>query len=58
MESIIALLGSAWGSIDQYVTAVLAILGGFSILAKITPTDKDDKFWAKAINFVGLAKKK
>lgn len=49
---------SLWGNIDQYVTAVLAILGGFSILAKLTPTEADDKLWAKLINLVGLAKKK
>lgn len=42
------------------LTGTLAILGGFSILAKLTPTEADDK----AINFVlsiihsfGLTKK-
>lgn len=58
MENIIAVLTQAWASVDQYIAAVLSILGLFSILAKLTPTDKDDQFWAKVINFVGLAKKK
>lgn len=58
MENVVAILAQAWGGVDQYITAVLVILGLFSILAKLTPSDKDDKFWAKVINWVGLAKKK
>ena len=58
MDNIIATLAQAWGNVDQYIAGVLSILGLFSILAKLTPTEADDKFWAKVINFVGLAKKK
>lgn len=46
----------AWNSVDGFIAGLLAVLGFFSILAKLTPTDKDDKLWAKLINFVGLAK--
>lgn len=39
------------------ITGVLAVLGGFSILAKLTPSDWDDKLIAKIINVIGLTKK-
>lgn len=61
MDSIINAVTSFWSGIDQYVVAVLAILGGFSALAKLTPTQADDKFIQKAIDFIhllGLTKKK
>lgn len=61
MESVINAVTGFWSGIDQYIVAVLAILGGFSVLAKLTPTEADDKFVQKAINFVhalGLTKKK
>lgn len=61
MDSIINAVTSFWSGIDQYIVAVLAILGGFSVLAKLTPTEADDKLVQKAINFVhalGLTKKK
>lgn len=61
MENLINLVSGFWGSIDQYVVAVLSILGGFSVLAKLTPTEADDKVIATIINFihtVGLTKKK
>lgn len=41
-------------------TAILAILGAFSILAKLTPTKADDKivdFLLKIVNTLGLTKK-
>ncbi len=41
--------------------AVLAILGGFSVLAKFTPTDADDKVLAailKVVHTLGLTKVK
>ena len=46
------------GNWAEIVTGILAVLGGFSILAKLTPSTKDDMIIAKIINFVGLAKKK
>ena len=39
------------------VTALLAILGGASVIAKMTPTTWDDKIIGKLINLIGLAKK-
>ena len=46
--------------VTKYVPAALALLGAFSILAKVTPTKADDKivdFLYKAIDFFGLTKK-
>jgi len=46
--------------VTKYVPAALALLGAFSILAKVTPTKADDKIVAfiyKAINVLGLSKK-
>jgi len=50
-----------WSQIDGIVVAILAILGGFSVLAKLTPTEVDDRFIQKiidVINALGLTKKK
>ena len=61
MESVINAVTGFLSSIDQYVVAVLAILGAFSGLAKLTPTQADDKFLQKAIDIIhllGLTKKK
>lgn len=61
MESIINAVTGFWSGIDQYILAVLAILGGFSVLARLTPSQADDKFVQKAIDFInalGLTKKK
>jgi len=44
-------------NLGEIVTGILAVLGGFSILAKLTPSSKDDAIIAKIINLVGLAKK-
>lgn len=48
-------------NITEVVTAVLAILGGFSVLAKLTPSKADDKVIAailKVIHGLGLTKEK
>ena len=45
---------------SQVILGVLSILGGFSILAKLTPTQADDKIIdaiLKVIQTIGLAKK-
>lgn len=58
MESILNWFVSNWG---EAVTAVLAILGGFSVLAKFTPTEADDKVIQAVVDFIhklGLTKKK
>lgn len=44
----------------ELVQGVLAVLGGFSMLAKITPTPKDDRVIDKILGFIhllGLTKK-
>lgn len=61
MENILQIFGWASANIGTLVAGVLAVLGGFSILAKLTPTDADDKFIQGALNFIhglGLTKKK
>jgi len=61
MESIINAFQSIFSRLDEITIAVLAILGGFSALAKVTPTQADDKFFQKILDFVhlfGLTKKK
>lgn len=61
MESVINAVQNIWGQLDGIILAILAILGGFSVLAKITPSEADDKFIQKAIDFInllGLTKKK
>lgn len=58
MESLISFFVNNW---QDALTAVLAILGGFSVLAKFTPTEADDKIIQTVLNFVhglGLTKKK
>jgi hypothetical protein len=37
-----AIVGWIMANIGTVVTGILAVLGGFSILAKLTPTTKDD----------------
>jgi len=61
MESVINAVTGFWSGVDQYILAVLAILGGFSVLAKLKPSEADDKFIQKIINIIntlGLTKKK
>ena len=46
---------------DTIITALLAIIGGFSVIAKLTPTPKDDDIIAKivsALDFVALNKQR
>ena len=43
------------------ITAALAIVGGFSVIAKLTPTPADDAILAKAVkvlDFVSLNKQR
>lgn len=61
MESVINAAQSIWGQLDGIILAILAILGGFSVLAKLTPSEVDDKIIQKAVDFInmlGLTKKK
>ena len=62
MEFLKNLFGFAQAiDVGEIVTAILAILGGFSVLAKITPTKSDDKFIDAILNFInklGLTKGK
>lgn len=46
---------------DTIITALLAIIGGFSIIAKLTPTPKDDAVISKivaALDFVAMNKQR
>lgn len=54
------IIGWVIGNIGTLVTGLLAVLGGFSILAKLTPTRKDDAALdaiLKIIHTLGLTKK-
>lgn len=51
MDVITNVLSWDWAGI---ITAVLAILGGFSALAKITPTQADDEVIDKIYKFINL----
>jgi len=45
--------------ISKYATVILAALGLFSVIAKMTPTEADNKvvdFLYKIVNFLGLTK--
>lgn len=60
MEFVQNLLSWLVGNIGVVVTQVLAILGAFSVLAKLTPTKKDDAaidWLLKVIHTLGLTKK-
>lgn len=41
----------AWivANFNTFITALLAIIGGFSIIAKLTPTQTDDAVIAKIV---------
>lgn len=57
MEIIQTIINFDWTSI---VEAIFMILGGFSIIAKLTPTEKDDKVVdaiLKVVHKIGLTKK-
>lgn len=49
MKAIIMLIVSNW---DVLIGAVLVIIGGFSVIAKITPTPKDDAALAKVYKII------
>lgn len=60
MEQIMAIVAWVTANGGQIVLGLLSILGGFSILAKLTPTEADDKVVdaiLKFIHSVGLTKK-
>jgi len=45
--------------VNKYATLILSVLGLFSIIAKMTPTEADNKivdFLYKVVNFLGLNK--
>lgn len=41
-------------NIGTIITGILAILGGASILAKLTPTEVDDKIIQKIIDIINM----
>lgn len=46
MKDLILLIWNNWSTI---IVSLLAIVGGASAIAKITPTPKDDAFLAKVV---------
>jgi len=57
-------MGQLQWLVDNYTSiigAILAIVGGFSIIAKLTPTPKDDEILAKVVkvlDFLALNKQR
>jgi hypothetical protein len=50
-----------WSNWDTIGAGLLSVIGGFSILAKLTPTPKDDEILAKivkALDFLALNKQR
>jgi len=43
---------------DDILLAITSVVTAASIIARLTPTDKDDLFLAKVVNFLALSKKK
>ena len=57
MEGFVGWMTANW---KEVIEAVLALLGAFSVIAKLTPTQVDDNVLAKVysvIHFLGLSKK-
>lgn len=52
MEMIMNVVGWVTVNLGTIVTGVLAVLGGFSILAKLTPTQADDAIIQKVIDVI------
>ena len=52
MEAIMSVVGWVTANLGTLITGVLAILGGFSILAKLTPTQADDAIIQKIIDVI------
>jgi hypothetical protein len=49
---IAAIIGWITANGSQIIVAVLSILGGFSIIAKMTPTQADDKVIDGILKFI------
>lgn len=61
METIGAIFAWIAANYESVVAGVLAIIGGLSIIAKLTPTPKDDEVLAKivkALDFLALNKQR
>lgn len=43
---------------QEFLAGISLVLTGLAALAKLTPTPKDDKLVAKALNFLNLLPKK
>lgn len=59
MDTLVAVFGWITANYDVVIGAVLAIIGGLSVIAKLTPTPKDDAILAKiitAVDFLALNK--
>jgi len=49
METVTAIMQFMSANFMTIVTALLAVIGGLSIIAKLTPTPKDDEILAKIV---------
>lgn len=61
MEQATATVQTILANWEAIIGAILAIIGGFSIIAKLTPTPKDDAILAtivKALDFLALNKQR
>ena len=61
METASAIFAWIAANYESVVAGVLAIIGGLSIIAKLTPTPKDDEVLAKivkALDFLALNKQR
>lgn len=59
MQTLINIGLTIWTNLPHILGAVLMILGGFSILAKYTPTQVDDEIIQKLVDLIhklGLTK--
>lgn len=61
METVISAFGWITTNYNTVITAILAVIGGLSIIAKLTPTPKDDEILEKVVkvlDFLSLNKQR
>lgn len=54
MESVMEVVNWTLGNMDTILTGVLSIVGGFSILAALTPNTADDAIVQKVLNVINF----
>jgi hypothetical protein len=61
MENVSAVFAWIVANYETVIAGVLAIIGGLSVIAKLTPTPKDDEILAKIVkllDFLALNKQR